>query len=82
MSPWIDEVKQYEDEPVLDDTMIVIREWIYLIDGIPRRAPVSTTVLGLRMIYGAKTVRKCNVAARKLGDVPVPYLELKKKGRP
>ena len=81
MSPWIDEPKQYEDEPALDDSMIVIREWIYLIDGTPRRAPVSTTVLGLRMIYGAREVRKCNVLARNLGTTPVPYLELKNGGR-
>lgn len=62
--------------------MIVIRDWIYLIDGTPRRAPESTTVLGLRMIYGAKDVRKCNVTARKLTTTEVPHLERQKKGRP
>jgi hypothetical protein len=65
-------------EPVLDDCHLIFEDFIYLIDGQPRRSPITGTVRGLKRKLWANEVRRCDVIARGLHNRPVPYTHLER----
>ena len=61
-------------EQLLDDCQLVFEDFIYLVDDVPRRSPITGTVRGLKRKLAAGEIRRCDIIARELYKQPVPYL--------
>lgn len=62
------------EEQVLEDYVFVFEDFIYLVDGVPRRSPITGTVAGLKHKLAAGEIRRCDVIGRGLHKQPVPYM--------
>lgn len=58
-------------ERVLPDKFPILLGFWYVVDGEPKRAPISGQVCDLKKAYNAKEVRNCDVVTRNL---PIVYV--------
>jgi hypothetical protein len=52
-------------EQLLDDSFIVFKGFIYLVDRRPQRSPITGTVEGLKRTLSACEVRRCDISGRR-----------------
>lgn len=52
-------------EQILDDSFIVFKGFIYLVDHQPQRSPITGTVGDLKRMMSACEVRRCDIAGRR-----------------
>jgi hypothetical protein len=51
-------------EQILEDSFIVFKGFIYLVDNRPQRSPITGTVQGLKRELSAREVRRCDIGGR------------------
>lgn len=61
-------------EQLLDDSFIVFKGFIYLVDHRPQRSPITGTVGRLKRELSASEVRRCDISGRRdiLGVLAAP----------
>jgi hypothetical protein len=52
-------------EHLLNDSFIVFKGFIYLVDHRPQRSPITGTVAELKRELSAHEVRRCDIARRR-----------------
>ena len=58
-------------EQLLDDSFIVFKGFIYLVDNKPKRSPINGTVRRLKRKLSAREVRRYDIAGRRMLSLQV-----------
>ena len=58
-------------EQLLDDSFIVFKGFIYLVDNQPKRSPINGTVRKLKRKLSAREIRRYDIAGRRMLSLQV-----------